>query len=64
MRGGAAKIAVLSGINHAYISRVLSGKKPPSTRFWLGVDKLLALIQGQVTRAIILHEHPEIERGR
>jgi hypothetical protein len=60
MRGAAAQIAAVAHCDHAYVSRVLSGKKPPSKKFLLALETVLQGAQLQVWRAIVQHEHPEI----
>jgi hypothetical protein len=63
MRGAAAQIAAIGKLDHAYVSRVLAGKKPASKRFLLALDYVLQGAQACVRSAILHHEHPEIDDG-
>jgi hypothetical protein len=63
MRGGAAQIAAVGGFDHAYVSRVIGGMKPPSMKFLLALDSVLSGVKGRVNSAIIRRAHPEIDRG-
>jgi hypothetical protein len=62
-RGAAAQIAALAHIDHAYISRVLAGKKPVSAKILLAIDTVLVGVHSRVSRAILRRAHPEIEGG-
>ena len=61
MRGGAAQIAEIGNFDHAYVSRVIAGNKPPSMRFLLALDCVIAGVKRRVNGAIIRRAHPEID---
>ena len=61
MRGGAAQIAAVGKLSRPYVSKVINGKKPPSMRFLLAMDCVLAGAKRRVNGAIIRRAHPEID---
>jgi hypothetical protein len=61
MRGGAAQIAAVGKLSRTYVWKVLHFEKPPSMRFLLALDCVLAGAKRRLNGAILRHAHPEID---
>jgi hypothetical protein len=58
------RIAKLGGfMDHSFVSHVVAGRKAPSLRFWIGLDKAIAELRADVSREIVRREHPEVDEA-
>lgn len=63
MRGASAQIAATGHFHKSYVSRVIAGSKPPSRKFLLALDAVLAAAQRRAIHALIRHSHGAVLAG-
>ena len=57
----AKRIASLGGFkDHTFVSHVVAGRKQPTLKFWVGLDKALEAMRLEISSEIVHREHPEM----